>query len=320
MDYRIQLKKMRGDGFLKKILESENNRIKKVSATVGWLNIRSCPVCSSTKNKFLFEYNTNLGLRLNRCLNCELVYFSSRPSDLSSVYEDHENLQSYKNSYLNNVEYRISRFATERIEIIKSQVSGMDSCSLLDVGCGIGWFLEAAQNSGFNVSGYELSKNLARFTSDRLGIKVYYGDLENISTKYHVITAFDVLEHVANPVQFVNQLKNLLHNNGVILFFTPNTDSLAFGVGGQYNNLILPTLHLTYFNKASIYELAKITKLKVVYFETRGMDIGDIKSLSEWNRTSSLNLEKWQALADTLQPKIDALGLGNHLRTTFKKS
>jgi 2-polyprenyl-3-methyl-5-hydroxy-6-metoxy-1,4-benzoquinol methylase len=319
MSKSIKLSEMRGNDFLKTILAAEKARIQKINEKSGWLNIDSCPVCSSTKSKPLPSYNDNSKLKLCRCLSCELVYFLSRPANLSDLYGDEDYLVHAKKAYLNNVDYRLVRFAAERIEIIKNQTSTIANCSLLDVGCGTGWFLEEAQKSGFVVSGQEFSGPLAEFTSDRLRVKVYCGDLGKIKAKFHCITAFDVLEHVPDPVEFINQLKDLLCEDGMILLFTPNVDSFAVGVAGAKSNLVAPTSHLTYFNKTSVYKLAEKTKLKVTFFETCGIDIGDMMALSEWRGVASISAEKWQILADTLQPHIDSMGLGNHLRAIYKK-
>jgi 2-polyprenyl-3-methyl-5-hydroxy-6-metoxy-1,4-benzoquinol methylase len=315
----IDLSEMRGEGFLEKIVGVEKERIQKVSERGGWLSVDSCPVCSSTQNKFILDYNGNSKLKLCRCLSCELVYFLSRPANLSDLYGDEDYLAKAKKAYLGNEDYRLVRFATERIEIIKEQTSTITDCSLLDVGCGTGWFLGAAKKSGFIVSGQEFSEPLANFTSSRLGVKVYHGDLGKINTKFHFITAFDVLEHVPDPVQFISQLKNLLYDDGKILVFSPNIDSFAIAVAGAKSNLVIPTSHLTYFNRASIYKLAEKTKLEVTHFETCGIDIGDMKAFSEWGGITSVSSEKWQALADALQPHIDSMELGNHLRAVFKK-
>ena len=49
-----------------------------------------------------------------------------------------------------------------------------------------------------------------------------------ILKKFDIITAFDVIEHVLDPLNFLRKLKKKLKKNGIIFVYTPNIDSLGF--------------------------------------------------------------------------------------------
>ena len=52
--------------------------------------------------------------------------------------------------------------------------------------------------------------------------------LGTISIKFDIVTAFDVIEHVESPVNFLNMIKKYLKKNGIVLIYTPNKNSLGF--------------------------------------------------------------------------------------------
>jgi 2-polyprenyl-3-methyl-5-hydroxy-6-metoxy-1,4-benzoquinol methylase len=241
------------------------------------------------------------------------------PRNLSEVYSGVEYLQQAKAAYLTNVDYRIQRFATERVNLIRRFLTVPDRVALLDIGCGTGWFLGYAKCVGFSVSGYEFSPDLVSFTSQQIGCEVYSGDISEVPGQFDVITLFDVVEHVPNPAELVTMLGDRLNEGGIILIYTPNFDSVGISVMRDRSNLVVPSRHLTYFNRQSISVLANLAKMRVDWFETAGIDIGDIKSLFEPMEERPADNELWQQLSDAVQPVIDKAGLGNHLRAILRR-
>mgnify|MGYP001216931556 CR=1 FL=1 len=94
--------------------------------------------------------------------------------------------------------------------------------------------------------------------------------------KFDIVTAFDVIEHVESPVNFLNMIKKYLKKNGIVLIYTPNKNSLGFNYLKFYNNLLCPPTHLFYFAENSFRYLCKKTNFKLIFHQTRGLDFGDI--------------------------------------------
>ena len=80
------------------------------------------------------------------------------PRDLAEVYEGESYLQESKSSYLSNVDYRLRRFASERLGILAADKPFKGGQRLLDVGCGTGWFLRAAKERDYQVAGFEFRR------------------------------------------------------------------------------------------------------------------------------------------------------------------
>jgi SAM-dependent methyltransferase len=101
---------------------------------------------------------------------------------------------------------------------------------LLDIGCGTGAFLAAAKASGYHVTGTELDGNAARFASERLGLErvlplnVAQFEEQYPDEKFDVVTFFEVLEHQAEPIDFLARVKSCLRPRGFIGLSVPNRE------------------------------------------------------------------------------------------------
>ncbi|MGE7110294.1 class I SAM-dependent methyltransferase [Lysinibacillus sp. NPDC047702] len=314
----MDLKEMRPEGFLNTILDRQLNNIRAVDSGSGWKTRELCPLCKSTKKTFQF---TKYDFELNQCNDCEIAFFNKIPVNTNDLYSAPHAIEYAQEAYLSNVDYRKVRFAEERVKMIEENLGkNISNLNILDVGCGTGWFLEVAKEHGANCSGLELGEELARFTSERIGIPVWNCDLKNLNVdeKYDVITMFDLIEHVEDPLDLVKVAKGLLKEEGIILIFTPQFDSVAIQTMKDKSNLVMPAEHLSYFNEKSVEVLAELSDMDLNYFETKGIDLGDLKAFYEYSNQPNL-AESCETLYDIIQPCIDESKSGNHLRAILKK-
>jgi 2-polyprenyl-3-methyl-5-hydroxy-6-metoxy-1,4-benzoquinol methylase len=97
---------------------------------------------------------------------------------------------------------------------------------LLDVGCGMGFFLERASAAGWECWGCEPSPAWAAIAERRLGRgRVFRGPLEQMPSedrRFDLVTAWDVLEHIFDPVPFLRRTAALLAPGGRVFLRTPN--------------------------------------------------------------------------------------------------
>jgi SAM-dependent methyltransferase len=106
---------------------------------------------------------------------------------------------------------------------------------LLDIGCGTGNFLAAAREAGYSVTGIELDRNAARFAKERLGLQKLFTLTiaefaeQHAEERFDVVTFFEVLEHQAAPVEFVQNVKACVRRGGVIALSVPNRDRWLTG-------------------------------------------------------------------------------------------
>src|SRR5262245_46206423 len=84
---------------------------------------------------------------------------------------------------------------------------------LLDIGCGTGNFLAAAQRAGYEVSGIELDRNAARFAKERMALDrvlplpISEFAKQFVGGRFEVVTFFEVLEHQADPLEFIQSVR-----------------------------------------------------------------------------------------------------------------
>jgi 2-polyprenyl-3-methyl-5-hydroxy-6-metoxy-1,4-benzoquinol methylase len=319
-DYlNIDFEVMRSVGFLDREAQQIQATVANVERGQGWIPNHTCPACASNRREVRFN---RFGRSVMQCLDCGIGYTDAFPADTTDVYSHEEYIGTQQTSYLENVDYRKKRFAIERLEMIRRHLKHLPTgARLLDVGCGTGWFLEAARDQGFLVSGLEIGRQLAQFTSERLGVAVHTVPLTELSPgeKFDVITLFDVLEHVSAPRAMLQSIRHHLNPGGIALLFTPNLDSVGITFLREKSSLIMPAEHLFYFTPASLRRLIEETPLEILEFQTKGMDIADAYA---YYRDIEGNRPVAEFLAERgpiLQAVIDSAGCANHMRFVVRR-
>ena len=310
---------MRPPGFLEKEAAQIRTTVTNVDCGHGWIPNLTCPGCGSNRSEVRLE---RFGRRVMQCLDCDLGYMDAFPVDTSDVYSHVGYVETQETNYLENVDYRKKRFAMERLDIVQRHLKRpATSVHLLDVGCGTGWFLEVARDRGYVVSGVEIGRELAQFTSKKLGVTIHTVSLTGLpsSEKFDVITLFDVLEHVSDPRALLKSIRDHLNPGGIALLFTPNLDSVGITLLRELSSLIMPAEHLFYFTPASLRRLIEETPLDILDCQTKGMDIPDLYSYFR-------DVKRIQPVADFLAEKgsllqavIDSAGCANHMRFVVRR-
>jgi len=97
----------------------------------------------------------------------------------------------------------------------------------LDVGCGAGLLAEPLARLGAEVTGLDASPEViavAREHSASVGLRIDYreGDVQELEGQFDLITCMEVIEHVADPAQFLAALGKRLAPDGLLIMSTPN--------------------------------------------------------------------------------------------------
>lgn len=103
---------------------------------------------------------------------------------------------------------------------------------LLDIGCGVGFFLGYAERAyetyGVDISEYAIQQARNRLS---LGTKLQVEEATQLSfdsSYFDVVTAFDVLEHLSSPELAIAECYRVLKSGGIFIFSAPNTTSYGF--------------------------------------------------------------------------------------------
>lgn len=142
---------------------------------------------------------------------------------------------------------------------------------VLDVGCGAGRFAAHARASEF--VGLELSENLARMARQS-GLDVRSESLAEHGRRrgghYDVVTAFQVLEHVPDPEQFLLEMARCANDGGRLFVSVPSDDS--FVGAAEDHALNMPPHHQTRWSDAALERIAARSNLNVVAIMHEKMD------------------------------------------------
>ena len=186
-----------------------------------------CLFCGSDKKKPYERFGSKLQYQSVRCKNCGLVYLSPRPkydqtfidAAYASYYQYAESVELKNDTQILHSNVELFQKELEYIQKFDSQKT-----AVLDIGSGMGTFLYAAKSYYKEAVGLDVSVNMARFVEKQLGVKVYITQLENFeySKKFSLIHMSHVLEHVPNPVEWLEKAKSLLDTNGVLVINIPN--------------------------------------------------------------------------------------------------
>jgi len=143
---------------------------------------------------------------------------------------------------------------------------------LLEIGCGPGYFLAAAEEAGIaNAVGIDL--NPAAIEAARAaGHRAEVGAIEQVEAdrKYDAIVMFDVLEHITAPVPFLTSVRGHTREGGVLYLMTPNIRSLLARVSGRrWVSFKIPE-HVAYYSPRSIRLLLESAGWEVVSVRPTG--------------------------------------------------
>lgn len=104
--------------------------------------------------------------------------------------------------------------------------------SALDVGCGAGLLCEPLARLGAAVTGIDAAPELieaARTHAGQSGLGIRYvaGEVAALDGQFDLVTALEVVEHVADPAAFIRSLADRLAPGGLLLMSTPNRTPLS---------------------------------------------------------------------------------------------
>ena len=102
----------------------------------------------------------------------------------------------------------------------------LEGRTALDVGCGAGLLAEPLARLGAHVTGIDAAPELieaARTHAGQSGLSIRYvaGEVAALDDRYDLVTALEVVEHVADPAAFVRTLADRLAPGGLLIMSTP---------------------------------------------------------------------------------------------------
>jgi len=206
-----------------------------------------------------------------------------------AVLEDHYQEDYYREWINNQAAPRLSLWKKRVKTITRYKASGR----ILDVGCGIGTFLDVARTAGLDVYGTEVSGFAIRYIRETYAIDVSKGLFESLEfpkKHFDVITFWHSLEHVADPASNLTHARTLLKDDGILVVACPNIDNYIMYflyrlVKGRSLPLFSPDAkeqHLYHFSETTIKQLAQKCGFSVKKFGPDLSKVTAMKKIIDW--------------------------------------
>jgi 2-polyprenyl-3-methyl-5-hydroxy-6-metoxy-1,4-benzoquinol methylase len=222
----------------------------------------NCPLCNNeTKNVLTRELRRGERRIVYYCQDCDLGFLDDYKTEkeLRDYYqrayrEKHRpdlraaaNPEDLFNSYVN--------FQQDRVRLIEPYLDKQKR--LLEMGCSAGMFLHHIRDRVKQAVGIDFDQNSAEYASKKCDCEVYTTQLVDTPLKnrsFEIICAFQILEHVKSPYEFLSQIKNYLTDNGILYLEVPNLYDVLISSYKlpKHQKFYYHSAHLYYFSQRSL--------------------------------------------------------------------
>jgi SAM-dependent methyltransferase len=186
-----------------------------------------CPLCGGGVFRPALRCE---GFSYVRCRRCGLVQINPQP-EAASVHERYGS--AHGDDYLVYETANEDAFLALQLKTLDD--AGIDRIEarffpsgrrrFLDAGCATGALLEKMRERGWEVSGVEISGQMAEYGRRNRGLPIATLPLEESgfeANRFDVIHASHLIEHLNDPAAFVREARRILSDGGLFLITTPN--------------------------------------------------------------------------------------------------
>ena len=224
-------------------------------------SIIKCPSCTADELRCIGEIPPSYffaghalgsplsGGSLYECLTCHLFFRFPRssPKDLNALYAS-GSAENWPSPMGSRTDWRLIRDWIRTKKGIRH---------ILDVGCYDGRLLESI-GQGFLLYGVEIHEDAARRATSR-GVEIIgsdFADLSDLGPIADLTIASDVIEHSADPKQFIAALASTVRPGGYILITTGNTDAMSWRLMGSRYWYCFIAEHISFINPGWVKHIA----------------------------------------------------------------
>lgn len=207
--------------------------------------ISNCLICGSQNLKNLNGYEKD---HLYTCEDCSFVFSNLKPSqeELDNVYGGYSR------------EVVRTEVTLQKMGEIALNLKNLSSANrVIDIGCGDGEFLSIFKGLGCEVFGTEYDPRIEELCRKRGITMLSGGVMPSLSgclnaQKFDLVIFTEVIEHINNPLEVVNNISLLLKKDGFIYITTPNFASLEHKLLGAKWGMIVYPEHISYYSPKTL--------------------------------------------------------------------
>ena len=273
----------------------------------------ACPTCGYQAVDYIF---IKRGGRYSYCPDCEHIFLGN---PLSA-----DRLLSFYAGYpTNTLEWHQNESEFYRRIYLKGLTSIQEVSAgprILDIGCSSGYFLSIAIENGMEAYGVEPNKLEVEYARQN-GAVVLASDVSDLDPgeSFDVITLWDVLEHIREPVGYIESLLSIVKPGGCIFVQVPSSGSLAARIMRGACNMFDGVEHLTLFSKRSLNLAFAKAGFELVRFQTVISEVHAIRNFLSYAQDPYLSNVDHPILESFLDPEtIESLGLGYKIQAIYR--
>lgn len=194
-------------------------------------------------------------ITLSFCYDCNLIYNIDFDSSLIDYSSNYNNCQAYSNAFNEHIN-KITNKIVDKI---------IDKSSVLEIGCGNGYFLRELHNSNKNAFFYGYDESYVPIPDDinLPNIQFFNKYYQKTDQLFDFIILRHVIEHIENPYSMLELIYHSLSDNGVFYIETPAFEWI------MHNSMIYDICyeHCSYFTKDTLTHMLNKIGFELVDFD-----------------------------------------------------
>jgi 2-polyprenyl-3-methyl-5-hydroxy-6-metoxy-1,4-benzoquinol methylase len=252
-----------------------------------------CALCrSSERDTVVVEEFAKAPLQIVRCADCGFCYSWPRPTHLfASIFHTPQKRNAMVDAGILPEGRRMHGDAIFDYEKQKSMdpqyrqglreiAEYVPVGTVLDVGCAGGRFVELAAEAGYDAFGIDMQQAPVREGREQRGLNLRTCPPNEIPAELpalNVVTLWNVLEHVSQPIKLLSAIEQALDSGGIVLVDVPN---FAFrllqwrlkGITRPDHQRFMPQEHINHFTQATLSRVLEAAGLRPVAFSVAHSD------------------------------------------------
>ncbi len=223
-----------------------------------------CPICGTETDAILATELRRGAGTVYQCHPCHLGFLVDEKKDLAAYYaRDYRQQASHKADGAATDPEEIfesySRYQGARLALLSEVTASRGS--ILEIGASAGQFLRHLDGTWARRCAIEFDLGCCEYMK-RMDIEVsdkHLRDLHFFGEKFDAVCAFQVMEHVEDPLKFLVDIKTVLAPGGTALIEVPNLHDSLRGLWGieEYDHFYFHEDHRFYFSGRALKQLAK---------------------------------------------------------------
>lgn len=244
----------------------------------------ACSLCGSPAVERRYEETWNGSTYVGyHCAACDLYQTLGTLDEISPEYlklEDDDLTEAHITLQTSHKGGGFAQWAALMRKLGNGQLQG----NLLDIGCGVGGFLDFATSQGLEVYGYDASPVQIEMARRRHPRVANFIDLEpyratlDAKVQFDFVTMWDVLEHIRTPGALLAPLRAAMSPQGILFVSVPAAGPIGLKLAKakllKSDHGLIPYEHVFYYSRKSLRRL----------FEEHGYEVLDVGGVSLYPR------------------------------------